>query len=259
MRDLRVPPPPLLGAVRGSLRPVRPYLPPSLRALALLPVGVVLLVGMPMLGGARPNLVLLGGVASWGLSALQMLVGLIVVGLALREAVPGRELSRRELFALVVGGALVFLALTLTSEWLAPVALRRRVWMLEAVGCFRMAASWGVAALAIAAWEKGGLRRRAAEPARWPFVARRNLSGTWTMMAARREPSWPAASAAEPSPCLSLDGSWPLSVWVSCPRGFRRKRHRPRPHRLPLRRTRSSSAPRSARVWISSRARTTPT
>ena len=152
MRDLRVPPPPLLGAVRGSLRPVRPYLPPSLRALALLPVGVVLLVGMPMLGGARPNLVLLGGVASWGLSALQMLVGLIVVGLALREAVPGRELSRRELFALVVGGALVFLALTLTSEWLAPVALRRRVWMLEAVGCFRMAASWGVAALAIAAW-----------------------------------------------------------------------------------------------------------
>ncbi|PYQ05339.1 MAG: hypothetical protein DMF82_08755, partial [Acidobacteria bacterium] len=138
--------------MRGSLRPVRPYLPPSLRALALLPVGVVLLVGMPMLGGARPNLVLLGGVASWGLSALQMLVGLIVVGLALREAVPGRELSRRELFALVVGGALVFLALTLTSEWLAPVALRRRVWMLEAVGCFRMAASWGVAALAIAAW-----------------------------------------------------------------------------------------------------------
>ena len=91
MRDLRVPPPPLLGAVRGSLRPVRPYLPPSLRALALLPVGVVLLVGMPMLGGARPNLVLLGGVASWGLSALQMLVGLIVVGLALREAVVDRR------------------------------------------------------------------------------------------------------------------------------------------------------------------------
>ena len=152
MRDLRVPPPPLLGAVRGSLRPVRPYLPPSLRALAILPVGVVLLVGMPMLWGARPNLALLGGVASWGLSALQMLVGLTVVGLALREAVPGRELSRRELFALVVGGALLFLALTLTSEWLAPVALRRRVWMLEAVGCFRMAASWGVPALAIAAW-----------------------------------------------------------------------------------------------------------
>jgi hypothetical protein len=151
LRDRRVPPPLLLGAVRGSLRPVRPYLPPSLRALAILPVGVVLLVGMPMLWGARPNLALLGGVASWGLSALQMLGGLTVVGLALREAVPGRELSRRELFALVVGGALLFLALTLTSEWLAPVALRRRVWMLEAAGCFRMAASWGVPALAIAA------------------------------------------------------------------------------------------------------------
>jgi len=110
-----------------------------------------------------------------------------------------------------------------------------------------------------AAWEKAACAGappslRGGHP--WPGET---YSGTWTMMAARREPSWPAATAAEPSPCLSLDGSWPLSVWVSCPRGFRPKRHRLRPHRHPLRRTRSSSAPRSARVWINSRARTTPT
>jgi hypothetical protein len=150
--DRWVPSPQLLGAVRGSLRPVRPYLSPSVRALALLPVGIVLLVGIPAFWSPRPNLALLGGFAAWGLSALQMLVGLSVVGLALREAVPGRELSRRTLVALVVVSALLFVALTLTSEWLAPVALRRRVWVIEAIGCFRMAATWGVPALAIAGW-----------------------------------------------------------------------------------------------------------
>jgi hypothetical protein len=147
-----IPSPLLLSAVRGSLRPVRPYLPPSLRALALLPVGVGLLVGIPAFWSPRPNLALLGGIGGWGLSALQMLLGLAVVGLALREAVPGQELSRRTLAVVVLLGVVLFLVLTLTSEWLAPVALRRRVWVVEAIGCFRMAATWGVPALAIASW-----------------------------------------------------------------------------------------------------------
>lgn len=151
MAELRVPSPRLLGAVRGSLRPVRPYLSPWLRALALLPVGVVLLVGIPAWWGARPNLALLGGFGGWGLSALQTLLGLTVVGLALRDAVPGQELSRRTLIALFALGVLVFSALTLASEWLAPVALRQHVWALEAVGCFRIAATWGIPALALVA------------------------------------------------------------------------------------------------------------
>ena len=152
MADRRVPPPQLLGSVNGDLRPVRPYLSPSLRTLALLPLGIGLLIGIPALWSLRPNITLLGGFAGWGLSALQTLVGLAVVGLGLREAVPGRELSRRTLAALVLTALLVFLALTLASAWLAPVALRRKVWVVEALGCFRMAATWGVPALAVAGW-----------------------------------------------------------------------------------------------------------
>jgi hypothetical protein len=160
-----IPSPLLLNAVRGSLRPVRPYLPAPLRALALLPVGIVLVVGIPALWTPRPNLALLGNFAGWGLSALQMLLGLGLVGLALHDAVPGQELSRRALAAVILLGVLLFLALTVTSEWLAPVPLRRRVWVHEAIGCFRMAATWGVPAFAIAA----GLSLRAS-PTR-PLVA----------------------------------------------------------------------------------------
>jgi len=148
--ERRLPPPLLLVAVRGDLAPVRPYFSPRLRTLTLVPLGVALLVGIPAVWSPRPNLVLLGGLGGWGLSMLQTLVGLSVVGLALREAVPGRELSRGALGALVVTTMLLFLGLTLTSQWLAPVALRRRVWVAEAVGCFRMAATWGVPALGVA-------------------------------------------------------------------------------------------------------------
>jgi hypothetical protein len=151
LTERRLPPPPLLAAVQGDLAAVRPYLSPLLRTLALVPVGIALLVGIPALWSPRPNLALLGGLGGWGLSALQGLVGLVVVGLALREAVPGRELSRRTLSALVLAGVAVFLGLTLTSQWLAPVALRRRFWTAEALGCFRMAATWGVPALGVAA------------------------------------------------------------------------------------------------------------
>lgn len=150
MTERRLPPPLLLGAVRGDLTPVRPYLPPLLRTLMLAPAGFALLVGIPVLWSPRPNLALLGGLAGWGLSALQTMVGLVVVGLALREAVPGRELSRRALGALVLAAMFVFLGLTVTSQWLAPVALRRKVWAAEALGCFRMAATWGVPALGVA-------------------------------------------------------------------------------------------------------------
>jgi hypothetical protein len=150
MAERRLPPPRLVGTVDRDLRPVRPYLPPSVRALLLLPLGIVLLAGMSTLWGVRPNLPLLGSLGSWGLSVVQMLAGVAVVGLALREAVPGLELSRRALLALVAGAVLLFLSLTVTSEWLAPVALRP-AWALEALGCFRMAARWGVPAFFVAA------------------------------------------------------------------------------------------------------------
>jgi hypothetical protein len=152
MRERRVPPPRLLGTVTGNLRPVRPYFPPLWRTLALLPVGIVLLVGIPIALGLRPNLPLLGRLGSWGLSTVQMLAGLGIVGLGLREAVPGRELSRRALLGLAAGAFALFVAVTLASAWLAPVpGYAPPVWVYQAIGCFRMAASWGLPAFAIAA------------------------------------------------------------------------------------------------------------
>jgi hypothetical protein len=83
----------LVSAVRRDLRPVRPLAAPLRRALALLPIGLALLVGVPAVWGWRANLSALGPAAACGLSGLQTLAGLLIVGAALREAVPGDELS----------------------------------------------------------------------------------------------------------------------------------------------------------------------
>jgi hypothetical protein len=152
LTDRPVAAPVLLDAIRGNLEPVRPLLSPARRAILLLPVGLALLVAMPAFWGWRHNLATLGVAASWGFSAFEALTGLLIVGLALREAVPGRELSRLAIFAIVGCGALLFVGLALASELLAPVPFRKGVWLREVWGCLSMSAIWSVPALAVASW-----------------------------------------------------------------------------------------------------------
>jgi len=142
----------LVNEVRRDLRPVRPFLSPAVRALFLLPIGLALIVGIPAYWGWRGNLPMLGFGGSWGLSALEALAGLSIVGWALREAIPGRELSRGAVAAIAACAVLLFLGSTLLSAVLAPVPFRGEVFVHQAWGCLRRAAVWSLPALAVAAW-----------------------------------------------------------------------------------------------------------
>lgn len=147
----------LLAAVRRDLQPVRPLASPGRRALTLLPLGVALLVGLPAFWGWRNNFAAFGPALTWGLSGLQALAGLLIVGLALREAVPGRELPAPAV-GLTVGAAVaLFLALTLVTHHHFAVPVPPGVWVRYAWECFGMAAVGSVPALAIVA----GLAARA--------------------------------------------------------------------------------------------------
>ena len=98
----------VLDEVRRDLRPVRPLPAPLVRALIVLPVGMALLAGLPLLLGTAPaTSAKLAPWASWGLSGLESLAGLLIVGAALSEAVPGRRLSARAVTVTLLAGALV--------------------------------------------------------------------------------------------------------------------------------------------------------
>lgn len=85
--------------VRISMSPARPLAASWMRALALAPLGVLALVGIPAYFGHRPDLPADAAVLA-GLSAVQLLIGWCVLAAALREAVPGQSLSKQALAAL---------------------------------------------------------------------------------------------------------------------------------------------------------------
>src|SRR5262245_25922592 len=140
----------LLRAVARDLRPVRPLPPPWLRALRFAPVGLVLFLGLPALWGFRSNLAALGSALAWGVSGFQVVVGLVIVGLGLREAVPGRELRRTALLATATGAVLLVATATTLTAILAPAVEPAHVRWRYLWECFYMAAGPGVLAVAAA-------------------------------------------------------------------------------------------------------------
>lgn len=104
----------LLEHVGNDLRPVRPLhlgrrCFPALTALGLAFFGV-LWWGF----GLRPDHEALGPLALWGLSGLEVGAALLLVGLALREAFPGRSPS----IAMLSAAAAIAMALHCLSSWI---------------------------------------------------------------------------------------------------------------------------------------------
>jgi hypothetical protein len=102
-----------------DLKPVRPLLPPGRRLLLLIPIAIVAAGYSPSLA-TRGDLGQLGVLAAWGLSAVQWMIGLLILGVALRYAVPGRGVSRRFLIATIAAAPLTILTVTAITYALEP-------------------------------------------------------------------------------------------------------------------------------------------
>ena len=85
----------LRAAISRDLRAVTPLRRPAWRALPLWPIGILLLTAAVFIFGLRRDAPRLGWTLTWIASTLQMLFGLALATLALRESVPGTTLSRR--------------------------------------------------------------------------------------------------------------------------------------------------------------------
>jgi hypothetical protein len=142
----------VLDEVRRDLRPVRPLPAPLVRTLIVLPVGLLLLAGLPVSWGLRQNIGALEPWASWGLSALESLAGLLIVGAALAEAVPGRRLSARAVTLTVFAGALIPVTVMLVTNWLVPAVESPAVRVRFMIECFDQIAIWAMPAVAVPAW-----------------------------------------------------------------------------------------------------------
>lgn len=139
----------LFNAVKRDLKPVRPLASPERRALALLPLAIALLVGLPELWNWRNHTVLAPS-PSWWLSALETLFSLAVLTAGFREAVPGRELSRRMLMGLTCSAVVGFVLINLTLR--SPAGIDHALWVRWFWECVTTAATFSVPALIVPAW-----------------------------------------------------------------------------------------------------------
>ena len=113
----------LLNHVRANFERVRPLASPSRRTLALVPLAMLLFFGPPMYYHWRENFAQLPGWVSWGMSALESLGGIALMGLALRQAVPGMTVRPRWVLLALAGGVLLFTCVSLTTANALPTPL----------------------------------------------------------------------------------------------------------------------------------------
>lgn len=138
--------------VASDLQAVKPLAPPLRRALGLVPVAITLLFAAAVIFGMRRDASRIGLVLTWGASTLQILLGLLLVVAALREAVPGTTLPRR-VVGIAFGTVLVaVLTITIMTRTTSPTQIAPGfvawVWGVCLTGTIVSA----LPALAIAGW-----------------------------------------------------------------------------------------------------------
>lgn len=174
----------------GSLTPVRPLAAPSRRVWMLLPLGILLAVTAPVFAGQRGDLSVYAPLVTWGLTGAQTLLGLWLLSLGFREAVPGRNVSR---FALTI-------AVTLTAVLVGGVTVLTNTVSATVVPPGREWQFW-------------------VECVAWPMMLGAPFMLITTLMAVRAFPTRPAIAGAlcGMSAGILTDAGWRLSCWISEP------------------------------------------
>ena len=142
-------PAPLRERIAADYRPVAALRSPWARAIAIVPLAIVSLVAAPIAFNVRSDAAALGWFGVWGLSALQCIAGLLVIGAALRESVPGRDWSPAAISLWFAGPLVAVLAVTAAS-WEASQVLLRSEWWLVAGLCFAGSAATALPVVALA-------------------------------------------------------------------------------------------------------------
>lgn len=144
----------LRETIANDLAPVRPLHPIWQRSLAVAVVATAVLAGVLVVRAShlRPDLGDLPMWLSWGASMLELVVGVLIVGLALREAVPGvaapPEVTRTAIAAGLALQLLVAVATWVHSPGMAPGA----AWLAKGVGCLSHDSSFILPTFAVTMW-----------------------------------------------------------------------------------------------------------
>jgi hypothetical protein len=127
----------LREAIGGDLTPVRPLYPLWRRILIVAAVSAAVMAVVLLVLGSRlrPDLAELPMWVGWGASILELVVAIIIVGLALRQSVPGVAVPPVLARAAIAVG-LVLQLLVGVATWVhSPGMPAGTAWLAKGVGC----------------------------------------------------------------------------------------------------------------------------
>jgi hypothetical protein len=137
----------LRARLAADFEPVRALRSPWARALSIVPLAIVALIAAPVAFDVRPDATL-GWLGVWGLSIAQSLIGVLVIGAALRESIPGRDWSRAAIALWLAIPIVAIVAITIFSWEASPVSLRAGWWLVGGI-CFAGSAATALPVVAL--------------------------------------------------------------------------------------------------------------
>jgi len=114
------PPDALLAEVSRDLHSVRPWPTPWRQALWSTPLAITVIVALPLLVGLRQDAGAIGPLVAWGVSLVQVAMGLILIWMASREGTPARRLPGNVTRAAIAAAGLMVLAVSYVTFSRSP-------------------------------------------------------------------------------------------------------------------------------------------
>jgi len=153
IEDDSIPPDALLAEVSRDLRAVRPWPAPWRDALRLTPLALGIIVALPVLFGLRRDAVTVGPVVVWGVSLIQVALGLVLIWMATREGRPVRRLPRGVVRAALAGAGFMIVAVSFLTFSKSPTHVPQGIppWIAGMV-CYLGSAVAATPLFALAAW-----------------------------------------------------------------------------------------------------------
>jgi hypothetical protein len=145
----------LRRAIGDDLQPIRPLAPVWMRALTAIAVAAtgLAIIAVIFKLTVRPDMGQIPMWLGWGCTAAQIVLGIVLIGMALREAVPGGGVPFGAA-ALVVGAGVVLQILVGVATWMhspgMPYVADRAV--ATGIGCASHDIALGLPALAVTLW-----------------------------------------------------------------------------------------------------------
>ena len=121
------PPEALMRAIAQDLRPVKPSPRPLRLALETAPFALLVSSLVLLAVGIRGDSGILGPLLTWGASAAQFTLALVLVWIAAHESTPAARLPKGTVYSAAVTALVIVVAITLSTFWISPVGSTLRV------------------------------------------------------------------------------------------------------------------------------------